>query len=184
MVNLNKSEEQELADLVKTGDVSAKKHLYCRYAGYLTGVCSRYVIGAEDVRDILQESFLKIFSSIGSFEYRGLGSLKAWMTRIVVNEALGFLKSACRFDSVPIGVESEQLADEEPDLEDIPLSELHDMIRSLPVGYRTIFNLYVFEEKTHKEIAAALNIKETTSASQFHRAKKLLANKIKKYHEF
>lgn len=164
------------------GDISAKKYLYCQYARYLTGVCARYVIDQEDIRDIIQESFLKIFSAIGSFEYRGSGSLKGWMTRIVVNEALKYIKSTCRFDMIPLTPESDSIIYEEPDMDGIPLSELHGMIRELPVGYRTILNLYVFEEKSHKEIARMLNIKESTSASQFHRAKHLLAEKIKKSH--
>lgn len=173
--------EQEIVSGVISGDISAKKYLYSRYAGYLTAVCSRYITEREDVRDVLQDSFLKIFSSISSFEYRGPGSLKGWMTRIVVNESLKFLKSACRFDSMPLDNADENTYYEDPDIEGIPLSELHSMIRSLPVGYRTILNLYVFEEKSHKEIAEALGIKESTSASQFHRAKKLLAEKIKQY---
>jgi len=181
MADHNQPNEQEIVSLIHKGDISAKKYLYCQYARYLTGVCARYVVGQEDVRDVMQESFLKIFSSIGSFEYRGTGSLKGWMTRIVVNESLKFLKSVCRFEMIPLSPETESIADEEPDIEGIPPSELHGMIRELPVGYRTILNLYVFEEKSHKEIARALNIKESTSASQFHRAKRLLAEKIRRY---
>jgi len=176
------SNEMEIVSRIKDGDISAKKYLYLRYAGYLTGVCSRYIIGQEDIRDIIQESYLKIYSSIDSFEYRGAGSLKGWMTRIVVNESLKLIKSVCRFELIPLSPEDERIACEEPDIEGIPLSELHSMIRSLPVGYRTILNLYVFEGKSHKEIAGMLNIKESSSASQFHRAKKLLAGKIMKYH--
>ena len=74
------------------------------------------------------------------------------------------------------------MAEDETDIEGIPLTALHAMIRDLPVGYRTILNLYVFEEKSHKEIAALLGIKENTSASQYHRAKNILAEKIRKYH--
>lgn len=173
--------EQEIVDRIVKGDISAKKYLYCQYAGYLTGVCSKYITGIEDVKDVLQESFLKIFSSINTFEYRGVGSLKGWMARIVVNESLKLLKSVCRFESVALSDEDEEIADEEPDIEGIPLSELHSMIRELPVGYRTVLNLFVFEGKSHKEIANILDIKESTSASQFHRAKNLLAEKIKKY---
>ncbi len=163
--------------------MSAKKYLYCRYAGYMTGVCSRYITDREDVRDVLHDSFLKIFSSIDSFEYRGAGSLKGWMTRIVVNESLKLLKQLYRYESLPLNEDLDEIPEEEPDLDSIQLPELHTMIRELPVGYRTIFNLFVFEEKSHKEIARILGIKESTSASQFHRAKRMLANKIKKYHQ-
>ncbi len=179
----NKLTEKEIVSHIVNEDISAKKYLYCQYAGYLTGVCSRYISNREDVRDILQESFLKIFSSVSTFEYRGPGSLKGWMTRIVVNESLKFLKSVCRFELIPLSDENVEVADDEPDIDGIPLSELHSMIRELPIGYRVVLNLFVFEGKSHKEIAAALNIKESTSASQYHRAKKILADKIKKYHQ-
>ncbi len=181
MSSYEKTTEQEIVSRIVKGDISAKKYLYCQYAGYLTGVCSKYITTAEDVKDILQESFLKIFSSIDTFEYRGAGSLKGWMTRIVVNESLKLLKSVCRFESIPLSDENEEISDEEPDINGIPFSELHSMIRKLPIGYRTVLNLFVFEGKSHKEIASILDIKESTSASQFHRAKNLLAEKIKKY---
>lgn len=181
MSSCEKLTEQEIVSRIVKGDISAKKYLYCQYAGYLTGVCSRYITDAEDVKDILQESFLKIFSSINAFEYRGPGSLKGWMTRIVVNESLRLLKSVCRFELIPLPDGNEDIAEEEPDIYGIPVSELHSMIRELPIGYRTVLNLFVFEGKSHKEIAGILGIKENTSASQFHRAKNLLAEKIKKY---
>ena len=182
MTDYSQSTEQEIVSGIVSGDISAKKYLYCQSARYLTGVCARYVIDPEDIRDVMQESFLRIFSAIGSFQYRGAGSLKAWMTRIVVNEALKHIKSTCRFELIPLTPDSGDIMDDEPDIEGIPLSELHGMIRELPVGYRTILNLYVFDEKRHKEIARMLNIKESTSASQFHRAKNLLAERIKKSH--
>lgn len=181
MASSESPSEKETVSMIVRGDISAKKYLYCQYAPYMTGVCARYITDHEDVRDILQESFLKIFSSIESFEYRGPGSLKGWMTRIVVNESLKFLKRVCRFELIPLNEEIDEIAEEEPDIDGIPLSELHAMIRELPIGYRTILNLFVFEEKSHKEIAKMLGIKENTSASQYHRAKNLLAEKIKKY---
>ncbi len=181
MPQINTMTEQEIVCNILDGDISAKRHLYCQFAPYLTGVCSRYIAGTEDVRDVIHDSFLKIFSTIRSFEFRGPGSLKAWMTKIVVNESLKFIKSTCRFALVELTDNDEDIPDETPDIDGIPLSELHRMIRELPVGYRTILNLFVFEELSHKEIAKTLNITESTSASQFHRAKKMLAEKIKQY---
>ena len=125
MSSCEKLTEQEIVSRIVKGDISAKKYLYCQYAGYLTGVCSRYITDAEDVKDILQESFLKIFSSINAFEYRGPGSLKGWMTRIVVNESLRLLKSVCRFELIPLPDGNEDIAEEEPDIYGIPVSELH-----------------------------------------------------------
>ncbi len=155
--------------------------LYRRYAGYLTAVVSRYVSDRDDVKDILQTSFVKIFTSMDRFEYRGNGSVKAWMTRITVNETLKFLKRDEKFLSAEVVGIPDSGTDEVPDADGIPAAVIQDMISRLPQGYRTVFNLYVFEEKSHKEIAALLGISEGTSASQFHRAKAMLATKIREY---
>lgn len=173
--------EELLADLVKKGDEQAVRMLYCRNVRYLTAVCSRYICDEEDVRDVLQEAFLKIFASIESFEYRGDGSLKAWMTRITLNETLKFIRNNSRLQFVELKQEEMDRTDEEPDTEGIPPVAIHEMIRELPDGYRTVFNLYVVDGKSHKEIAELLAIKADSSASQLHRAKAMLAEKIKKY---
>ena len=154
------------------------KMLYDRYAGYLTAVCARYVRDDDDVKDILQEAFIKIFRTMERFEYRGEGSLKAWMTRIVVNDSL---KSLRKKRALPVTDAIPDLPEEEPDFARVPMPVLQQMIRELPDGYRTVFNLYVFEDKPHKEIASILGIKENSSASQYFHAKALLARRIKDY---
>ena len=180
----DKNNELELLQLVRKGDSSAMKDLYRHYIQYLTAVCSRYIIAEADLKDVLQESFIKIFTSIDKFEYRGVGSLKAWMSRIVVNESLKLLKEKERFDFVQNEWELPEAENEEnnpSNFDDIPAKAIQEMIRQLPSGYRTVFNLYVFENKSHKEIASILNIKENTSASQLHKAKSKLAEKINDY---
>ncbi len=172
--------EPGIARLMRNGDSSASKALYCTYARYLTGVCTRYLSNPDDVKDVLHDSFLHIFGSMSSFEYRGTGSLKAWLTKIVINESLQFIRKAYRSEILLSSLEAEENVDDEPpQLEGLSMEVLHKLICELPPGYRTVFNLYVFEEKSHKEIASILNIKEASSASQFHRAKALLAAKIK-----
>lgn len=166
---------------VINGDPDAMELIYTTYIRYLTAVCSRYILNPEDVKDILQESFIKIFSSIDSFSYRGQGSLKGWLTKIVVNDSLKFLSQTKRIDFTELSEAESNIADEEPSMDNVPSSVIFHLIRELPDGYRTIFNLYVVEGKSHKEIASMLNIKESTSASQLHRAKTLLASKINKY---
>lgn len=169
---------------MRDGDPSAQKALYCAYADYLTGVCARYLSAPDDVKDVLHDSFLHIFESMGTFEYRGPGSLKAWLTKIVINQSLQFIRHAYRTEILSQTLEAEESDDDEPpQLEGLSMETLHNLIRELPPGYRTVFNLYVFERKSHKEIASLLNIKEASSASQFHRAKALLAAKIKKYNQ-
>ena len=176
----SKDKEPVIARLMKDGDASAQKALYCTYAGYLTGVCTRYLSDPEDVKDVLHDSFLLIFSSMTTFEYRGSGSLKAWLTKIVINTSLQFIRHTYRKEILYDSPDPEETEPDEPPLLDgLTMETLHKMIRELPPGYRTVFNLYVFEQKTHKEIASLLNIKEASSASQFHRAKSLLATRIK-----
>ena len=152
--------------------------LYDRYAGYLTAVCGRYVPDDEEVKDILQEAFIKVFQTLDRFEYRGEGSLKAWLTRIVVNDSLKFLRKK---KPLPMPAVLPELPDEEPAFDQVPLPVIHQLIRKLPEGYRTVFNLFVFEDKSHKEIASLLGIKENSSASQLHHAKAMLGKWIKEY---
>lgn len=174
-----KEKEQALLRQILSGDLIAMREFYNYYSGHLTTVCSRYISNKEDVKDILQECFIKIFKSISKFKYRGEGSLRAWSSRIVVNESLKFLKEneKLTISNSPVW-DLPDIIEDEADFEDIPASEILDMIRALPLGYRTVFNLFIFEEKSHKEIASILNITENTSASQLHRAKSHLAKQI------
>lgn len=155
--------------------------IYSVYVRHLTAVCSRYIQNDEDVKDVLQDSFMKIFGGIRQFTYRGEGSLKAWMTKIVVNESLKFIS---RNGHINFGELHDNLPDtsgDEPELTDIPAAQIHEYIRTLPDGYRLVFNLYAIEGKSHREIGTILGIAESTSASQLHRAKALLASKIRDF---
>lgn len=182
LIIMEESKEQILVNRLLKKEESAWKELFGVYSGSLTYVCSRYIIDKEDVHDVLQNSFIQMFRSIGIFEYRGNGSLKAWITRIVVNESLKHLKKNPELKTVSDDFEIPDMEDqEEPNIEEVSQNEIMKMIKSLPDGYRTVFNLYVFEKKSHKEIAEALGIAENSSASQFHRAKAILAQKIKEY---
>lgn len=175
----NDLNEAGLLELLRSGDPAGMRLFYERYAGLLTAVCSRYVPDTADVKDILQDSFVKIFRNAGRFEYRGEGSLKAWASKIVVNASLKALAASSRqkfVDDLPDVAEDDG---DLPALPDIPPQVLQSMIRELPDGYRTVFNLYVFEKKSHREIADLLGIKEDSSASQFFRARALLAKNIK-----
>lgn len=180
---IEEEQEQELLQQILHGNTMAMKKFYTFYSGYLTAVCSRYISDKDDIKDILQESFIKIFKVIANFEYKGAGSLKAWSTRIVVNESLKFLKRQEKLDidNRPVWDLPDIVEEEDPNLDEIPTSVILDMIRLLPAGYRTVFNLYIFEQKSHKEIASILEITENTSASQLHRAKNLLAKQISMY---
>lgn len=176
-------EEFELSELCRQGDNSARKELYERFSGRMFGICLRYAADRETAQDYLHDGFLKIFASFDKFTWRGEGSLRAWMERVMVNTALQLLR---KNDVLNRTVELEEMREiyEDPeasDVEIIPHKVLMDFINELPDGYRTVFNLYVIEEKSHKEIAALLDINEKSSASQLYRAKTALAKKIQTY---
>lgn len=178
-------DEQQLIKTLQAGDTSAMKALYDLHIGYLTAVCARYISDSEDVKDVLQDGFVSIFRNIGKFSYNGTGSFRAWASRIISNTAIDFLRAhANTFLLDPeIDIPDEDAPEETPDTEEIPIEVIHEMISRLPAGYRVVFNLYVLEGKSHKEIAKTLDIKENSSASQLLRAKKQLAKWIDEYKE-
>lgn len=156
--------------------------LYQMYIGELSSVCYRYVPNNDDAKDVLQNSFIKIFTAIPSLEYRGEEAFKGWLIRIVANEALAFLREKKKLLFVEhddAKLQQANMADEVPDTERISADQLHQLISELPDGYRTVLNLYVFENYSHRQIAELLGIKEGTSASQLYYAKQWLARRIK-----
>jgi RNA polymerase sigma-70 factor (ECF subfamily) len=173
--------EKELIARCQQQDRVAQKWLYDRYAAKMFSVCRRYIPRREDAEDVLIEAFFKIFENIHAF--RGLGSFEGWMRRIVVNEALMFLRKNKLLTvepdvadlntlemSVPIGVE-QQLA----------VQDILKLLEKLPTGYRTIFNLYVIEGFKHQEIADMLHISINTSKSQLILAKEKLRKMMSNY---
>lgn len=181
MTLIGSDSEETLILEMQRGDKKAMRAAYDRYVGYLTAVCSRYVVVSEDVCDVLQNSFIKIFLNINQYKPRENASLKSWMTKIVVNESLKFLKDGNRFSFIERTDELPDVPDEYDEFDEVPFDVIMEMVKSLPDGYRTVFNLFIFEHKSHKEIAAILNIKENTSAIQLYRAKAMLAKNIRQY---
>ncbi len=185
MVPATGDKEKELVLALRERTEEGQRACYEQYYCYLTAVCARYVPSDEDVKDLLQEIFIKIFTQIDRFSYRGPGSFRAWCHQVAVNESLMFLRSRKRRRMLSIERYDRQSDEEEvpddPMVEDIPPGILLDLIRKLPERYRTVFNLYIFEDKSHREIAGLLHIKEDSSASNLHRAKALLAKWIEAY---
>ena len=175
----------QIVERIRQKDQRAMSQLYQMYVEELSSVCYRYVPNDDDAKDVLQNSFIKIFTSIPTLEYRGEASFRGWMKKVVANEALTFLRNRKKLlfaeQDVEIGNISEE--DIEPDPELISPDELHQLISELPDGYRTVLNLYVFENYSHRQIAELLSITEGTSASQLHHAKQWLARRIKKMKE-
>ena len=183
-VIINVREEQRLVKRLQEGDKTAAREFYSLYADRLAGVCSRYITDEEDLKDVFQNALVHIFSHIADFEYRGVGSLQAWTTRVMVNESLRFLRTKKQHEIVQLdNVAVDEIDDDDPSISDIPPDTIRQMLSSLPTGYRTVLNLFFFEDMSHQEIAQLLDIKKDTSASQLHKAKKLLLKMIKKYNE-
>lgn len=173
-----------MAEQIRNGDNGAMREFCSLYVPHLKAVCARYIADGEDVSDVLQETLISIVTHISDFHYLRQGSLKAWATRIAVNESLNFIRRNRRrelmFQEQYIGDIAEE---EDPPIEDIPPEVIQQMVRQLPTGYRTVFNLYVFEDKSHQEIAQLLGCSANTSISQLHKAKNLLAKMIQTYHD-
>jgi len=175
-------DDSQLIIACKKQDRNAQKALYEQYASVMMAVCLRYCREEETARDLLHDGFIRVFTQIGS--YRGNGSFEGWLRRIFVNLALENYrkeKQKNRFLE-EYGIMNtnmtESPTDDMLDIENIPREEVLEMIRDLPPGYRTVFNLFIFEDMSHKEIAQQLGINEAASRSQFFRAKTILQKKI------
>ena len=175
-------EERRLVKRLQEGDKSAAREFYALYADTMAGVCSRYIADEEDLKDVFQNAFIHIFTHIAEFKYLKAGSLEAWATKVVVNESLKFLRTKKQHEMLLMDdILLDEVEEEFPSINEIPSDAIREMLSRLPTGYRTILNLYVFEGQSHQEIAHLLGIKKDSSASQLHRAKKLLAKMIRKY---
>ena len=159
--------------------------IYSQYAARLLAVCMRYTGERSAAEDVLHDSFISIFKSLGRFDFRGEKALYGWMRRIAVNKSLDWLRSRAR-DPIPredgrIPDYADESGPESGDVARIPMDVLTKMITELPDGYRTTFNLFCIEGWSHAQIAKKLGIKENSSSSQYKRARALLAKKIKDY---
>lgn len=155
---------------------TAQVELFKRFSGKLLTVCIRYTRHRMEAEDILQDAFIKIFKNLEKYE--GKGSFEGWMRRIVVNTALkNYNKSS--FQKEKIGLEDYQGGSMDPTvISHLQEEELLKLISQLPDGYRMVFNLYIIEGFSHKEIAERLNIQESTSRSQLVKARKMLQSQI------
>lgn len=172
--------EPDLINYCKKNNAAAQRQLYQEYVPGILKLCLRYLDSRPDIEDIAQHTFEKAFRSIGAFQYKGAGSLKAWLHRIAINECLMHIRKSKAFQV--------SFTDEESWLEDkmdhsdneadtdktFELSHVQSCISKLPDGYRTVLNLYVFDEMPHEEIGQTLGISINTSKSQLSRARKLL----------
>lgn len=180
---------RQLITDIQHGDKIAMETFYRRYSPFLYAVCRRYVPEHETARDILQDSFIRLFSAIGTFrldrkldEQGAERYIKAWAARIVANVALNYLRDNARLQFVPVDIcPAEDIPDNEIDADALPLEAITSIIDSLPPNYRIIFSLFAIEGYSHKEIARLTGISPSLSATNYHRARALLKQKIKLY---
>ena len=157
----------------------AQRQLYEQFAQQMLGVCFRYTKSIADAEDILQEGFVKVFKHLHQYNFEG--ELGAWIRKIMVNTALNYLKKNKRyqydlsFDDLVL----HPVSTDDPHI-NLQTKELAELIRQLPTGFQTIFNLHAVEGYSHVEIAAMLGITDGTSRSQYARARALLIEWIKK----
>ena len=175
--------EQELVRAAAGGDTEAFERLVRTYENKIYHLALRMCGSADEAADIAQEAFLAAWRGLPSF--RGDSGFATWLYRLTSNAAIDYLRRQERFSRLL--VDEGQMPDipDEADIAEagsqIPEEVLMGFVAELPEGCRTVFNLYVFEEKSHKEIADLLHIKEHSSTSQLHRAKCMLAKRIKAY---
>lgn len=169
--------EQQLIEGCRKGNRKAQKELYEMYSRKMMGVCLRYVSDRETARDLLQDGFVKVFTSLTS--YSGTGSFEGWMRKIFVNNALEYLrKSDVLRDATDLSNTAELAQPDSSVISQMSAAELMQIVNELPIGFRTVFNLFAIEGYSHKEIGEMLRITESTSRSQYTRAKQLLQRRI------
>ncbi|MEL6720980.1 MAG: RNA polymerase sigma factor, partial [Bacteroidota bacterium] len=170
--------EEQIIKACKRGSPKAQKWIYDRYAPKMFGVCRRYVKSLEDAEDVLVEGFYKVLTKIE--QYGGNGSFEGWIRRIMVNEALMFLR---KNNPLKNAIELEHIDVEENTvsaLEELKAQDILKLLNELPMGYRTVFNLYVIEGYKHREIAEQLGVSINTSKSQLILAKKRMRELLEK----
>ena len=166
------TEEQMLQGCLKN-NASTQEALYNRFSPRMLGVCYRFARNREDAEDMMQEGFIKVFSQIHQF--RGQGALEGWIRRIIVHTCINILKKNKKFsDSVDLFHASTLHLNENNIPSLLQAKQVVECIRLLPLGYKTVLNLYAIEGYSHREIASILDIEESTSRSQYTRAKSML----------
>ena len=170
-------DEKQLIEGCKNGNRKAQKALYDKYSKRMMAVCMRYVNDIEDARDLLQEGFVKVFTNI--HQYLGEGVFDGWVRKIFVNCALEQLrqKDILR-EAEDITESAYAYIPDESAIAQMSAEEIMVYVRALPDGFRTVFNMFAIEGYSHKEIGEQLHITESTSRSQFMRARKLLQKMI------
>lgn len=173
---INEIDDKELVQNCLTNNRKYQEILYKKYASKMYNICLTYAKDKDDAKDILQNGFVKIFTSLDSFN--NVGSLEGWIKRIIINTSIDYYRKKI-IDLRNVSIDYADKNEVETSiLEDINAKELLELVHKLPEGARIIFNLYAIEGYNHSEIAEMLNISTGTSKSQFSRAKSILQDLI------
>jgi len=177
MLRINKSNtEQALIEGCRKCKADAQRELYERFAPRMMGVCMRYIHDREEAEHVMIGGMVKVYEKLGQFNEKG--SFEGWIRRIMVNESLMYIRKHKNM-SLEVEIEAVDHAPNYHVLEQtLEANDLLQLVGELPVGYRTVFNLYAIEGYNHKEIAEMLEINENTSKSQLSRARKYLQNRL------
>lgn len=174
-----KNRDENLIKECLKGTAKSQKALYDQYKVMAYMVCLRYAASQQEAQDFLQDGFIKVFRDLHQVDLEK-GSLKAWIRKVILNTALQNVRSKKNiFSSIDIDLVSNLHVVDEDVTSNLSTQELTQLIQTLPEGYRVVFNLYVIEGYTHKEIGNMLNISDSTSKSQLFKAKALLRKKLK-----
>ncbi|MFY0627193.1 MAG: RNA polymerase sigma factor [Reichenbachiella sp.] len=178
----NKDIHYHLIEAAKNQDNAAQFELYNLYAKAMLNVSFRIVNNRDEAEDVLQEAFINVFRNINS--YRGESSFGSWVKRIVINSSLNVLKKR-KLDTSSLEDTGIDVV-EENDLvtEELSVENIQKVVALLPEGFRVVFTLYAFEGYDHKEIAEILNVSESTSKSQYNRAKKKMKMLLKEVYDY
>lgn len=173
----------QLIEQCRQGNAKAQEWVYNTYANAMFRLCYRYCKSQPEAEDLSQKGFFKFFERLPDFQFRDEKSLVGWIKKIMVNECLMYLRQTTNFNLTCSINEKNGAAEISFDAEadtNYSAEAIYSFIRELPVGYRTVFNLYVIEGYSHKEIAAQLQISELTSRSQLSKAKAMLRHLLTK----
>jgi RNA polymerase sigma-70 factor (ECF subfamily) len=169
--------EKKLIEKAAQGDRKAQRRLYDRHAGKMLSVCRQYISPVETAEEIMLNGFFKVFTKLGTFNHEG--SFEGWVRRIMIRECLNTLRKNDPF-KWSNEIDEERFEDEqEDDNADLPLDQIQQCIDSLPDGYKSVFVMYAIDGLKHKEIAIMLEISESTSKSQFRKARLMLQEQLK-----
>ena len=176
-----KHDDISLIKACSNGDHNAFNKIYNKYSGIMYSICLRYMNSHNDAQDALQEGFIKVYNKISSYSFSG--SFEGWMKRIFINTSIELIRKKKYHRDIDYLKESEIKMTSKIEIGSMDAKKMIDLIQKLPQGYRTVFNMYVIDGYSHKEISEVLSISESTSKSQLFKARKQLQIKLKGWFE-